>query len=431
MKKLFFSLIGVFASLVAFSQDVVFMGTSADIGRETALRVRSLVPATIEIDWGNGVREPLHLDTSIVNVFPGQIGESGKVTVYGDAENLWVFSIYDAGFTEVDLSALVNATCLGFGGNELKSVDLSANLKLEELTLTGNPMEGLDVSMLGELRHLTVPNCGFTSLDVSKNSKLENLYIGSNPLKSIDVSNNPELWDLQCSGCGLESLDLSHNPKMRQLICNDNDLTVLDISANPDMTYLLCMNNYLTIGTLPLFHPLTDRSYKYAPQKPLPMADTVGGVDFSAGYDCEGYTTRYTWRTEEGRTLIDGIDYTMKNGITNFLTPGLKVSGQMENDFFPLLVGEDACRTEFFITAIGHVDNEPAVLDGTRAYAKAGRICMESERDARLEIYNLSGQRLLEGKVDGYQEWTAPVPGLYLVRMQAGQAVVVHKVNVF
>lgn len=429
MKKIVFSLIGIFATMMAFAQGTVFTGTSSAIGDTVELRVRSIVPTTIEVDWGNGTRVPMDVDSAIT-VMTGAIGGEGNITVYGNAEDLWVFSMYDAGLTSVDVSALVNVTCLGLGGNELAEVDLSANLKVEELTLVGNPMADIDVSMLSDLRYLALYRCEFEQVDVSHNAKLENLYVADNPLKGLDVSHNPELWDLQCDGCGLESLDLSHNSKMEQLMCEGNNLTRLDISACPEMRYLRCFDNYLTIGTLPLFHPINPASYIYAPQKPLPMPDTVGGVDFSSGYDCEGFISRYTWRTEEGRTLINGIDYTMENGITNFITTGLKVSGQIENDFFPDLTGEDACQTEFFITAEGHVANETYQLEGTRVWTSEGKICMESGQRVRAEVYNLNGQLLHSVALDGYAEWEAPVSGLYMVRMWVGPATVTHKVTV-
>lgn len=427
MKKLAVSLMMALATVMAFAQNTVFTGKTSAIGDTVELRVRSIVPTTLEVDWGSGSKVSVSVDSAIT-VVPGIIGESGEISVYGNAEDLWVFSLYDAGLTSVDVSALVNVTCLGLGNNELTDIDLSKTLKVDELTLSGNPMSDLDVSMLSELVYLSLSWCEFESVDVSHNAKLENLYVTDNPLKGLDVSNNPELWDLQCARCGLETLDVSHNPKMIQIMCEGNNLTQLDISACPNMRYLRCFNNYLTIGTLPLFHPLNSLSYLYAPQKPLPMPDTVGGVDFSAGYDCEGFITRYTWRTEEGRTLISGIDYTMKNGITNFLTPGLKVSGQLENDFFPNLTGEDACQTEFFITEIGHVGNESLELTGTRAWSEDGRICMQSQNPVEVAIYSLDGRLQAQTQVNGYGEWTAPVSGLYVVRMSSGPAVATNKI---
>ena len=430
MKKIFIGIIFLFSAFASWGQGMVFTGSSSAIGDSVEMRVRSIVPTTIEVDWGNGVRIPCQVDSAITLV-AGCIEGDGRITVYGNAEDLWVFSLYDAALTAVDLSALVNVTCFGLGGNELTSIDLSHNLKLEELTLTGNPMETVDVSMLSELRYLVLAGmANMKRVDVSKNGKLENLYVIGTQLESLDVSQNPELWDLQCFGCGLESLDVSHNPKLHQLMCENNNLTRLDISACENLAYLRCYGNYLTIGTLPLFHPIESPSYQYAPQKPLPMPDTVGGIDFSAGYDCEGYISQYVWRTEEGRTLIDGIDYTMKEGIINFMTPGLKVSGQIENGFFPELTGEDACRTEFFVTAIGSVDNEPVQLQGTRVYADGRSLKMESESMVDASIFDMQGRSLYKGCHDGLFVWEAPAPGLYVVRMESGVASVTHKIIV-
>ena len=413
MKKLFLSIIGIWLSFAAFGQGTVFTASSNAIGDTVEMTARSIVPTTLEVDWGNGERLSYQVDSAITKM-TGCISGGGKITVYGNAEDIWVF-----------------VTCFGLGNNELASIDLSKNLRLAELTLAGNPMSSVDVSMLSELRYFVVSWMeNMKSVDVSKNQKLENLYVNGTQLESLDVSHNPDLWDLQCMSCGLESLDVSHNPKMRQIMCENNNLTTLDISACPNLVYLRCYNNYLTIGTLPLFHPIVSTSYLYAPQKPLPMPDTLGGIDFSAGYDCEGYISQYTWRTEDGQTLINGLDYTMNEGIINFLTPGLKVSGQIENGFFPELTGVDACQTEFFITEIGHVANETVRLEGTEAYASRGMLCMESGKPVDVEIYVMNGQRLHSLILDGKAEWQVPSTGLYLVKMQAGVASVTHKVMV-
>lgn len=430
MKRLIVLLAATFFSLAAFGQNTVFTATSVAIGDTVELRARSTVSTTLEVDWGDGIRVPFQVDSAISSLW-GTISGAGQIKVYGDAEKLWVFSLYSAGLTEADVTALTNVYCLGLGDNNLTSIDLSKNLEIGELTLSGNPMESVDVSMLEDLYSLTLSRMeNMKQVDVSKNAKLENLYVFNSPLESLDVSQNPELWDLQCSNCGLKSLDLSQNPKMIQLMCENNELQELDISACPEMVYLRCFNNYLTIGSLPLFHPIVSTSYLYAPQNPLPMEDTVGGLDLSAGYDCEGYITRYTWRTEEGRTLINGIDYTMTDGIVNFLVPGLKVSGQMENDFFPDLTGEDACRTEFFITGIGDVENEETVLQGTRVWAEGKTLRMESGTRVHVDILDMQGRGLRRLEFAGKTEWEAPVGGLYVVRMESGKASVVHKVMV-
>ena len=430
MKKLFIGILFLCSVFAAFGQGTVFTGSSTAIGDTVEMRLRAIVPTTVEVDWGDGARVSFEVDSAIA-VITGCIAGDGEIAVYGNAGDLWVFTMYNAGLTSVDVSALVNVVCFGFGGNALPSIDLSNNLKVAELTLGENPMTKVDVSMLPELRYLVLANMPeLEGVDVSRNPKLENLYVMGTPLDTLDVSQNPELWDLQCMGCGLDNLDLSHNPKMVQLMCENNNLVRLDVSACPNLRYLRCYNNYLTIGTLPLFHPMETTSYQYAPQKPLPMPDTVGGIDFSAGYDCEGYISQYTWRTEDGRTLINGLDYTMTDGIINFLTPGLTVSGQIENSFFPSLTGEYACQTEFFVTDIGHVGNENTQLGGTKVWQNGGMICMESLQQAKVGIYGANGMLLHSFTLNGTAEWEVPSTGIYVVRMQAASASAVHKIMV-
>ena len=92
--------------------------------------------------------------------------------------------------------------------------------------------------------------------------------------------------------------------------------------------------------------------------------------------------------------------------------------------------GEDACRTEFFITGIGDVENEETVLQGTRVWAEGKTLRMESGTRVHVDILDMQGRGLRRLEFAGKTEWEAPVGGLYVVRMESGKASVVHKVMV-
>ncbi|MBN2743260.1 MAG: T9SS type A sorting domain-containing protein [Marinilabiliaceae bacterium] len=123
------------------------------------------------------------------------------------------------------------------------------------------------------------------------------------------------------------------------LICSGNQLTQLNVSNCPSLIALDCSNNQLSFATLPAVLPAYQEDYVYTPQTPQLLADyvTTGQtIDLSAMATIGGHTTTFAWKTEYNIPLTLGTDYTINNGVTQFIkAPTDKVVCTMTNEAFP------------------------------------------------------------------------------------------------
>lgn len=142
------------------------------------------------------------------------------------------------------------------------------------------------------------------SLDVSGFLSLEELNCGDNRLLRLDARNCPVLQNLFCTGNGLQILEVSGCSALGFLDCRDNNLASLDVSGCPLLWSLDCSDNKMTFSTLPLSLPVSGGTYKYSPQKQVPIGvegKIVAGakVDLSAEAVIGGTPTRYFWYSDD------------------------------------------------------------------------------------------------------------------------------------
>ncbi|MEG2336566.1 MAG: hypothetical protein RSC04_02350, partial [Bacteroidales bacterium] len=389
MKNIFLSLllIGGFFKIFGQEAPIATLNTNLAVGDTARFIMRAVDNGTIKIDFGDG--KPIEVLLGAYRSFPqGAVGESKTIKIYGSPSLIDVFSIYNAKITNIDVSKLSELKCLGLGKNSLSQLDLSQNFTLEELIIYANKFTQIDISILPELKLFNCAGNSITDLDFSANKKIQTLYCGSNKLSKIEVSMIDSLKILECQSNEIEVLNISKNTYLVQLCCDRNKLTRLDISQNKNLRYFTCTNNYLVFGTLPLFKPVIATSYIYAPQKDFQLPDTTGYVDFSEGYEIEGFKTNYIWRTSAGKTLIKGIDYEINNGITLFKKKGLEVFCELSNEAFPLLSGEYLLKTSNTITKLHNVSNEmDAYLENIGMYTDLKQIFVLCPLGSKIVVY--------------------------------------------
>lgn len=214
---------------------------------------------SIDVDWGDGVRETFVLqdsdrweyteaDTTLT------VYRSVLEHVYDDAEEHTI-RFYG------DRTALVT---LLTDGQELSVLDVNRNKMLISLSCIGNNLTSIDVRKCSSLRILNCENNQFTALNLKSNVKLYSVLCYNNPLvvltlgdlpnlsyiicenarlSSLDVTGCPNLINLACQNNQLYSLDLSHNPKLDFLVCSENRLTALNVSQNLLLSHVNCYGN--------------------------------------------------------------------------------------------------------------------------------------------------------------------------------------------
>ena len=224
---------------------------------------------------------------------------------------------------------------LNLNNNELSEIDLSGNLKFNSVQLDNNKLTTLS------LRALT--NTKMLSCD---NNQLESI---------VFESSAPVLADISCSGnklknlsflsraSSVEFLDFSHNEISEYMFINLRNIVDLNMSYNKFKTVDLQYNikleklniegNYFTYSTLPL---TTAQEFAYGNQNPVTIAEKSFMVDLSKETTFKGKNTKFTWKTESGNVMEEGVDYSIENGITTFLkVQEEKVYAELTNEAYP------------------------------------------------------------------------------------------------
>lgn len=397
MKKIIISLSLILASFALFAQGtpIASFQTHMNVGDSVQVIFTAWQKGEIKIDFGSGTPTTFSVNTERAFLY-GAIGSNKEIKVYGDPDIVKVFSIYDAKIYKADISGLTKTMCIGLGGNELTEINLEKNAALEESNLYGNRLTKIDYSKNPKLRTINCTDNQIESLDLTALPNLEVLTVNNNKLTGLDLSKNPKLNALSCTNNEIAELDLSQLPELGQILCSENCLHKLDISKNPKMRYISCSKNYLKLSTLPLFKPVLTSSYIYAPQKDIDLGDTVSYIDFGyKGHLIEGFTTEYTLRQSNGKTLIRNLDYVLndENGVITFKKGGLEVFVTLSNKAFPKFTGNDILKTEFFITKAHNVANETTVeANPIRVVREGNEVMLDLKIPGKIMVFNMLGQ---------------------------------------
>ena len=296
----------------------------------------------LQIDWGDGnlveteeiaLADEYGSTTTITGVPTG----TGVIKIYGEGiASLDCSSRVDgAQVTSIDVSNAPDLTDLSVYTNALTKLDVSKNVNLTKLNCYNNPITALDLSANTKLTSLNAQNMKLTEIDLSQNTALTTIYLSNNNLTNIDLSKNTELKSLYLLNAGLTSIDLSNNDKLTYASLNGNQLTTLDVTGCDALESLFCMSNQLTslyadnvtksvncsknnftLATLPA---LPCKTYTYAPQNAMPVAESIAvgeALDLSAqnnitGLAGEPQATTYTWYTQNGEVLDPATYYTL------------------------------------------------------------------------------------------------------------------------
>ena len=350
-----------------------------------------------QIDWGDG--KPVETEEIAVHtddwtwteVSGTPVGE-GVIKIYGEGIDYFGCSSRVDGtqIIALDVTGAPDLTELTVNANKLTALDLSQNTKLTDLICSTNPIKQLDLSHNTELETLEANSMELESIDLSQNTKLTSIRLNLNQLESIDLSKNAALKQAYITDNKLSEIDLSNNDELTYVSLNNNLFTSIDVTGCAKLGTLFCTGNLqlteikigdvttrvncsknnFTLATLPV---LTCKTFTYAPQNDLPIAEFIKvgeTVDLSAQNNITGLAdapqaTVYTWITAEGDTLQAGIDYTEEAGKFTFLTPQDSIYCTMETEAFPAFSGDKVFKTTAIdviapaVTLTAEVDGNP------------------------------------------------------------------------
>ncbi|MDE7141805.1 MAG: hypothetical protein K2O33_02790, partial [Muribaculaceae bacterium] len=210
---------------------------------------------------------------------------------------------------------------------------------------------------------------------------LEGLYVSNCALESVTLD-NPALWEMALVNNSLESIDLSRVPAMAQLWLSNNRLAAIDIDHLDKLVAVAVDANRMDFTTLPRPKP-GYILYNYLNQQQLAIELVDGKVDLSAQAMVGLTPTEYHWFIDSpyldeegnltGEELIEGMEYTIEDGVTTFLKDFTHLICVMTNSEFPELY----LMTDF-------IDVHTGALDSVEA----------AESALPVEYYNLQGVRV-------------------------------------
>lgn len=330
-------------------------------------------------------------------------GANVEEVVLPEMNELKQFSFNNSPVKSVDVSKAVNLTSLSINNTtvskyapQLEAIDLSSNVNLESLNIQGNQnangkLQSLDLTnntkltgmglyvqyneltelKLGDntLTTINVQNNKLTSLPTDKLSKLKNLYAADNEFTSIDVSNMENLAWFDVKNNKLEgNLDLTPNKKLTNVYVNNNELTGVKVDNVTKQFYF--DNNNMIISTMPdlpagMNTTSKKKQFHHSPQAGVVVVKVDFGVlDLSSeakkkGIETEEVATTFKFFAGE-KELVEGTDYTEKDGKFTFLHSYDKIYGVMTTAAYP---GLEIKTTEFATKTYGtDVEQEPTVI---------------------------------------------------------------------
>jgi hypothetical protein len=248
-----------------------------------------------------------------------------------------------------------------------------------------------------------------TNLDVTNKDALTQLI----------CSNNKQLTRVYCKNNKLNYLDITSDTSLRDIDCSHNQLISLDLTNDTAIRNLSCNYNKLTFATLPL-KEIFWTSYVDTPQGTVPIAKALMAgyeLDLSSQNNINGNITNYSWKTLNGITLTEGIDYTIAEGVTVFLKARTdSVYCEMTNLTFPDFFDSNSLKTTNTKVVL-YNSIEKSDMNVPELYSFHKTIYINSLCRAQLDIFDINGRRVISKFINrGANAINMKNSGIYFVK---------------
>jgi len=246
-----------------------------------------------------------------------------------------------------------------------------ADTKSHIATITGSSIDCL-------FTYLDCDYHGVRSINIVPALSLKTLRCSRNWLTELDISHCPALEFLDCSENLLTQLDISANTALKHLDCSRNDelnnmdghgnsISYLDFS-NCELTYLNCSYNSFSLSNLyAASEMISEIENKIFDHQNLSWRKIITGTpaDFSSEKEFGGVATLFSIKRDcDNIPAIEGVDYTIYEGIITFLTKASCNRGfivSMTNESIPTA----SVTTSFYVYDFMHVLSDLTVSEGT------------------------------------------------------------------
>lgn len=362
----------------------VVLHFAPDTAQKTIRVINNIPRQTFHVDWGDG--RLIAVDDVL----------TGEALVSEDQRNATQISGYPVGDRIVKLYG-EGITFLHIAKQDVDSLDVTNAPDVQYLFLSNNPdLKHVDFSHNGFLAKVLITNTGIEDADFSGNPELTDLQATSGNVRTVNLSNNRNLKNLTLAKCHLDSIDLSACDSLTIVKLQQNNIqkvtfpSFMSDKTKDSKVTINISRNKMKFSTLPYVNV---RSYTYAPQQPMDVADSlaVGEVlDLSSEDNLTGVTltrkaTDFAVFTAGETELTEGTDYTVSGGKLTFLKPQTeKVFVRLVTKAFPYF---KTSKTYRFVTTDFTVYQKESTTDGISSVG----LSSTAKPVAR---YNLRGQRI-------------------------------------
>lgn len=311
------------------------MTTGMSVGETFTMNVSTFgKDEKVEVDFGDGKLKEFVLSDTPQEV-SGEV-KGADIKVYTASEvQLKDLDASGMKLSSVNINKSRALRNLNLNNNELSEIDLSDNLSMSSVQLDNNNLTALSVNGIN--------NAKLFSCD---NNQLESIVFGSQASSLLEVScSGNKLKDLSflSRASFIEVLDCSHNEisdhmfyslsSLRDLNVSYNRFKELNLQYNTKLEKLNIEGNNFVYSTMPV---TTAQEILYGNQNPITVAEKSFMVDLSKEATFKGKATKFTWKTESGNVMEEGVDYSIENGITTFLkVQEEKVYAELTNEAYP------------------------------------------------------------------------------------------------
>lgn len=465
-KVLLSSLFAAFAGIASVSADVIEVTTSKAVGEELTLSFNEGV--NVVLQWqgsdakttvsGENVKVPVQGETLSLTTdlalthFDCSDNDITSIN-FKSTPNLSTLYCKNNKLTALNTSALAVLQVLDCSNNELSELTLSKNTKLYYVNFAHNALSKFYFTNLNELETCICNDNNLTVLAVSVPKKLQTLWCYNNALTKITLGSGVNPVQLCAFNNQLTTLDLSNCTALEELWLDNNKLTTLDVSKSSIKNFSVSNNELTKIthnkndkSTMEAFYVEnnelspssfvtvynntkkdTVRHFVIEPQRPFYITDKVNinevlSLNDLTRYNAWGVLASFSvnWVNDAtGEVLVKNTDYKAKNADFTFYKGFASVHLEATSVNYP---GVNLKSQSFRVI-------DPAGVDGVtqdkdvEVYANDGQIVVKNTAPMPLQIFDVSGRRLVNTHVPaGQHSWNMPA-GVYIV---AGVKVIVH-----
>lgn len=316
-------------------------------------------PKPFYVDFGDG---KLVEFTAYSSTLPAQPNVSQAKGAYGDikvyvseTDDLTAFGFADEYLSSIDLTKAKQLNELSLVNTELYGIDLRYNCRLQRLILQGNhftrgiSLEGANgYYSKNVLSYIDLRNNELTGITLSPVESIHTLNLAGNKLSSINLTDGDKIVSLDLSNNEFEYLKINYLSSLLDLNVSHNHLNEIVLPETNVIQHMDITYNDFTLANMPDRNGMNEDEYIYAPQHPISIPDKAPACDLSSqDVVIDGHSTQFTWYTIDNELLAQNEDYTIENGLTQFMPAamGKKVYCQVDNAAYPAFAGTHALRT--------------------------------------------------------------------------------------